>query len=305
MAAAPEKVEPSEEAMSRNLSMMLAALVLVPLLGATALAAPEPTVEDLVGKLEACQDLDCPPIRALVRRGAEIWPELKVGLVEQTEMTRFWTLGVLSEVSIPAARETLEGLLADEPLVRIRAASAFALGNMHVPEVVPALAKALKDKDVNVRFEAASALARTPGKEAVPALMSALRDKDEDVRAAVIEALAAAKDPRAVDHLIRRAQRDPAAGVRGMAAIALANLKAKAAVEPLMKRLVEETNKQALAAVCWALGELGDPAALAALKPLAEGDDAIVKQHASEAIAKLKGEKAPAPEPTKGEPAEK
>jgi HEAT repeat protein len=279
-----------EDPMTRRAVTLLLALSLWPLAGGVAAAAPEPTVEDLVKKLESCEDLDCPPIRALVRRGAEIWPELAVGLKDQTEMTKFWTLGVLSEVVVPAAREALEGLLADEPLVRIRAAAAFALGNMHTPEVVPALAKALADKDVNVRFEAASALSRTPGAAAVPALLTALRDKDEDVRAAVVEALAAAKDARAVDHLLRRAEKDPAAGVRGMAAIALANLKAAAAVEPLMARLRAEKNKQALAAVCWALGELGDARAVAALTPLAEGAEPVVKQHASEAIAKLKGE---------------
>lgn len=286
--------------MTRPAVKLMFALLLWPLAGGPALAAPEPTVEDLVKKLETCQDLDCPPIRALVRRGKEIWPELAVGLKDQTEMTKFWTLGVLSEVVVPEAREVLEGLLADEALVRIRAAAAFALGNMHTPEVVPALAKALADKDVNVRFEAASALTRTPGAAAVPALLTALRDKDEDVRAAVVEALAAAKDLRAVDHLLRRAAKDPAAGVRGMAAIALANLKAEAAVEPLISRLEAEKNKQALAAVCWALGELGDARALWPLTALAGGADAVVSKHASEAVAKIKGEKPDARPPADG-----
>lgn len=290
--------------MTRYALTLLFALAAWPLTAGAALAAPEPTVEDLVGKLETCMDLDCPPIRALVRRGPEIWPELKVGLGERTEMTKFWTLGVLSEVVVPEARETLEALLAGDPLVRIRAAAAFALGNQRSPAVVPALGKALADKDVNVRFEAASALSRSPGKEAVPALLTALRDKDEDVRAAVVEALAAAKDERAVGHLLRRAQGDAAPGVRGMAAIALANLGAKDAVEPLMKRLVEETNKQALAAVCWALGELGDARALDALAAVAAHGDKVVQQHASEAIAKLKGEKPAPAEGDKPAPAE-
>ena len=280
--------------MNRPAVTLLLSALLWPMGAGGAWAAPEPTVEDLVHKLEGCADLDCPPIRALVARGNDVWPDLKVGLVDQPEMTKFWTLGVLSEVVVPEARETLEGLLAHEALVRIRAAAAFALGNMHLPAAVPALAKALADGDVNVRFEAASALSRTPGKEAVPGLLTALRDKDEDVRAAVVEALAASGDARAVDPLLRRMERDPAAGVRGMAAIALANLQAAAAVEPLLARLGAEKNPQALAAVCWVLGELGDVRAtdvIGALTLLAAGADAIVKQHASDAIAKLKGDK--------------
>ena len=292
-------------ALQSSVVMMTARALLLSLLVPAALAgpglaapaqAPAPSVEDLVGRLEPCEDLDCPPARALVARGAAIWPALEVGLApERGEMTRFWTLGVLSEVPIPAARARLEALLAADPLVRIRAAAAFALGNLRTPEVAPALAKALADSDVNVRYEAASALGRSPDKAAVPALLTALRDKDEDVRAAVVEALGAARDPQAVDPLLRRAERDPVPAVRGMAAVALANLRAPSVVAPLVARLASEDNPQALAAVCWALGELGDARALAPLEGLASHPSAVVKQHAAEAVARLKGEVPPPP----------
>lgn len=298
--------------MARSFAFALVPALLLaasPALAAEPAPAPPPTtapddapsVRALVGRLEACTDLDCEPIRALVARGQALWPDITHGLEGQPEMTRFWTLGVLSEVVIPDARETLEGLLAGDGQIRIRAAAAFALGNMRDKAVVPALTKALADKDVNVRFEAASALGRSPGVEAVPALLKALRDSDDDVRAAVIEALAATGDPRAIDPMLRRAERDPSPGVRGMAAVGLANLKAESAVEPLIARLGAELNPQALAAVCWALGELGDARAVAPVKGLLDHESAVVRQLAEEAVTKLEAPPAPKPD---GEPSD-
>jgi len=283
--------------MSRFPLTLSAAALLAAGLGGVALGADEaPSVRALVAQLAPCQELDCPPIVALVERGPAIWPEIRVGLEDEREMIRFWTLGVLSEVAIVDARPELGELLLKDPMVRIRAAAAFALGNQRSPAVAPLLAQALRDDDVNVRFEAASALGRSPAKGVVPELLRALTDRDEDVRAAVLEALAATGDERAVDSALRRATRDPVPRVRGVAAVALANLRAAVAVEPLIERLGIENDPEALAAVCWALGELADPQAVEPLRRLADHSDARVREHAQDAVDKLSrgGDEAPA-----------
>lgn len=257
--------------------------------------AAEPTVAELLAQVEPCKDLDCAPLAALIKRGAGVWPDITAGLESPLEMTRFWALGVLSELQVPAAWPKLHDMLAHDPLVRIRAAAAFALGNQHDPSVVPWLADALSDSDVNVRYEAASALARTPGKAAVEPLLKAIRDDDEDVRGAAVEALTAAGDARAVQPIERWALTDRKPRVRGLAAIALANLGAVTAAPNLMKRLGIERDAEAKAAIAWALGELKVEAAREDLRRLAETGEGPVKQHAAEALKKL----GPAPEPAK------
>ena len=80
-----------------------------------------------------------------MRKGEGIWPEIKRGLEAPDEMTRFWTLGVLSEVIVPAARPALAALL-DDPEIRVRAAAAYALGAQRDKAVTKWLIKALADK---------------------------------------------------------------------------------------------------------------------------------------------------------------
>jgi HEAT repeat protein len=272
-----------------------------PYLLALALGAPPPppaptpapaseTVAELVPQLEACEDMQCPPLKALVAKGDKVWPELELGVDHANELVRFWSLGVLSEVPVAAARPKLVLLLSD-PLVRIRAAAAFALGAQRSPEVVPALIGALGDPDVNVRFEAASALVRVPDPRALEPLLAVLSDDDVDVRRTACEALAAFKDERAEKALLERLQKDKKAVVRGHAAIALGNQKNAAAVDALVARSERERDEEALAAMAWALGEIGDAKARAALDKLAGHASELVKREASTALGKL----APAP----------
>jgi len=247
---------------------------------------PEPTVAALVAELNTCLEMDCVPLKTLISKGEKVWPELAVGLDSPDEMVRFWTLGVLTEVPVAAARPRLIGLLKD-PLVRIRAATAFALGAQRSPEVVAPLIEALSDSDVNVRFEAASALGRVPDPRALEPLVKASNDSDEDVRRAACEALGGIKDDRARDALIDHLQSDRKAIVRGHAALGLGVMKASGAVDALVKRAARERDSEALAAMAWALGEIGDRKAKATLETLAKHASEVVQKQASEALAKL------------------
>lgn len=262
---------------------------------------PEVPVATLVRSLASCVEMDCGPLRTLVSRGPKVWPELEVGLDDRDEMVRFWTLGVLSEVPVPAARPRLIALMKDKT-VRIRAASAFALGAQRHPEVVPPLIEALVDPDVNVRFEAASALGRVPDPRALEPLLTSVKDLDEDVRGAVCDALGAIGDARAIPELLTLLKDDRKSGVRGRAALALGALKAKDAFDTLVKRATRERDPEALAAMCWALGELGDARALPTLEPLTRHTNEVVKKHAQEAVATLSASTPKPPSPDAPKP---
>lgn len=266
------------------------------------LAAPGPApVAELVAQLEACKDEACAPYVALIARGVAVWPELAAGLDAPAEMTRFWTIGVLAALKLPAARERLLAVLQGEPLVRVRAAAAFALGNLAKGDasaaVVQALALAADDKDVNVRFEAISGLARLGAPGVTATFIKAVRDHDADVRIEAIDALALLADPAARAVLEERLQEDLKPGVRGHAAIALGNLKGPESVPLLLTRLARERHPEALAAACWALGALGDARAVAPLEALRTHKEAVVRQQATEALALLAAAPAPAPLP--------
>lgn len=252
------------------------------------LAAPpaERSVADWVGELGGCLELDCEAVRALVSRGEKVWPELEVGLTHKDEMVRFWSLGVLTEVPVAAARSKVVEMLSDKA-VRIRAAAAFALGAQRSPEVVEPLLVALFDADVNVRFEAASALSRVPDKRAVEPLIEVMADPDHDVRGAACEALGAIGDPRAVPTLVTRLMDDRKPGVRGRAALALGAMKADVAGQ-LAKRAGRERDPEALAAMCWALGEVGksdDGVSVKVLEGLVGHANEVVRRHAKDALA--------------------
>lgn len=252
----------------------------------TLAAAPDESVKALVAQLGTCVEMDCAPLRALIAKGDKVWPELEVGIDDPDEMIRFWSLGVLTEVPVAAARPKLVSLLKD-PTVRIRAAAAFALGAQRTAEVVPALIEALADADVNVRLEAASALGRIPDARALEPLIKAAGDNDEDVRAAACEALGGIVDAKATAALLARLQDDRKAVVRGHAAIGLGMHKAKDAVPALVKRAGREKDGEALAAMAWALGEIGDPAARATLEGLSKHAVEAVRKEAGDALAKL------------------
>lgn len=264
--------------------------------------APQPAstepVATLLPQLEACEEMDCAALRALVSKGPKVWPDLEKGIDDPKELIRFWSIGVLAEVPVPEAKDKLVKLLREEPLARLRAASAFALASYPPgPDVTGELVTALSDIDPNVRFEAASALARRPADPtAFAPLVKALDDKDEDVRAAAADALGqggkAARTAAITKALLAKVS-DRKPPMRGRVAIALAQIGAPEAVAPLIARIGRERDETALAAVAWALGELGDKTAIDPLKTLAQHPSDVVKQHAAEALQRLT---APAPE---------
>ena len=253
--------------------------------------AQGPSVPQLVDQLKGCESLEtCEPVRALVSRGQSMWPAIKVGLSAPEEMTRFWTLGVLSEVIVPSARASIAALLQD-PEIRVRAAAAYALGAQRHKAVTPWLIKAIDDKDLNVRFAVVVAMGRVRDPASVPALLKALRDKDEDVRGYAALALGDIKDTRATKGLAERLREDIVPQVRGFAAMALGKLKDPTSLKALIAQAGDEKDAKALCATLHALGALGDKRAAKAIEPHLTHPSQEVQEYAKDAMAQLSGSK--------------
>jgi hypothetical protein len=105
--------------------------------------------------------------------------------------------------------------------------------------------------------------------DAVPALAKQLEHEDERVRKAV--ALALAKiGSRAAAEPLRRAFRDPSAGVRLHAALGVGGRKAAALAMPLVVALEDEKDAEVQRELVLALGRIGSPDAVQALIKFAQ-----------------------------------
>ncbi len=96
-------------------------------------------------------------------------------------------LGIPSRKAVDSLVLSLE----QDPYEAARSNAAWALGEINDRTSVPALRKALKDTDTNVRLKSASALLKMRPKEAVPELIELLNDKSPMVRERARDALKA------------------------------------------------------------------------------------------------------------------
>jgi HEAT repeat protein len=155
----------------------------------------------------------------------------------------------------PPALEPLVAALRD-PQRDSQWAVAITLGDIGMPEAIPPLVAALKDKspEQSRRWAAARALGTIGHKKAVPALLEVLEDHDPNVRKAAVDALAMIGDSRALSPLLQRLN-DNNAGVRAAAIDALTCF-GPAVIDLLMFAYETSLNREALIKT---LGAIGDP----------------------------------------------
>jgi HEAT repeat protein len=122
----------------------------------------------------------------------------------------------------------------------------------------------------------------------VEALISALDDPSIEVRRNAVESLGALRAPDAVPRLCELVENDPVAGVQRAAITALARLRDPRAVPILVAHLERRRTAPPLDAI-WALGEIGDPSAVAILSELRRSADVYVSYNASKALARIRG----------------
>lgn len=118
-----------------------------------------------------------------------------------------------------------------------RSAAAVKLGELRDPQALSALIEGLRDSTAEVARETAVALGAMPDAASVYALMAVVTNADgyfhSIVRAAAAESLARLKDPRSVDALIH-ATRDPIVGPSRKAIAALGEIGDPRAIAPLL-----------------------------------------------------------------------
>jgi FOG: HEAT repeat len=160
-------------------------------------------------------------------------------------------------------------VLQNDESPRVRRVAAWALGQKEAREAVDVLGTALgKEKDPRVREMIVWALGNSRGRSATASITNALsRDDDESVRETAAWALAELNDRTAVDALGAAAANDKSSRVRGTAAWGIGQLRGEGGKAPsgLMKVLRDNDDDVRLKAA-WALGQIGDPASLDAIR---------------------------------------
>lgn len=208
-----------------------------------------------------------------------------------------------------ASRAAAPALVDSAPIVR--ATAARAVTSLAPDEAAGLLLPVLGDKQEFVRREAAYALSLTRSPLAVEALMVALaRDKESAVRGAAAVALGQIADARAVpvlsEALGRRVARTGFLNritfrkteendfVRRAAAVALGQIKSRDGVAALVAALTNErAGDDVRRESARALGLIGDPAAVPALRAASIAPDPYLSQIALEALRKLAPAAAP------------
>lgn len=198
-----------------------------------------------------------------------------------------------------ASRVALPALSDPSPIVRVTAAKAIL--SLDPEESVAALLPLLNDKDEFVRREAAYSLGQTRSRNATSALSERLlNDKEAGVRGAAAVALGKIADEAGVVALASvlapelsapvksKRKREENEFVLRAAAEALGRIKSRAGTQALISAV---SNEKYLSDVrreaARALGLIGDPAAIPALKSVSTAADPFLSQLAYESLRKI------------------
>lgn len=176
----------------------------------------------------------------------------------------------------------------------VQLAACGALARVGGQQAVRVLLKTLDHEKPEVSFEAAKSLVTLGGKDAVPRIVAImLKGREPHNRAAAAYSLGMLGDPRAVPGLIELLNGNDDAQVRSHAAEALGHIADRRAVDSLIAHLTDGSAEVRFWSV-FALGEIGEPAAVPHLKRLASSDTATlpdlgsVSSEARDAIKRIR-----------------
>jgi HEAT repeat protein len=195
-----------------------------------------------------------------------------------------------------ASRAAMSALNDSEPVVRVTAV--HALTALPAADAAAALNPLLADKLEFVRREAANALGSIRSRASVQPLIQLLTtDKEPSVRAAAALALGRIQDEAAVVPLAnilsgkasgKKSKREDEFVMRS-AALALGEIHSRAGVAALIATLSDEKNEiEVRRGAAEALGQIGDPTAVPALKSAADSSDPYLSQAARAALRHLR-----------------
>ena len=204
----------------------------------------------------------------------------------------------LGAMHLPAASRVCVPALSDAA-PKIRALAAKAILSLGPEESARILIPLLKDKDEFVRRETVYALGLTHSRAATSALSDRLvNDKEDGVRGAAAVALGEIADEGAVVTLVevlapqssgnRKRKKEQNVFVLRAVAVALGQTRSRAGVPALVGTLASETLADDIRReAARALGLIGDPAALPALRTASTASDPHLSRIAFEASRKI------------------
>jgi HEAT repeat protein len=200
-------------------------------------------------KKEACRAL------GHVESG-EALAALRRGLESEDKDVRQAAIAGIAARRSPERTAALRELLS-HPDEEVRKSAVRALGKTRAPEAKAALAAIIGDtaESVAVREAAVSALRGYPGDETQAVLIEALADPAADVRKEAIRVLDDRVSSEAVT-AVTGALQDAEGSVRGAAAGALSQMKAKGSAPALVEAFLKETEQGALRSEVDALVDL-------------------------------------------------
>lgn len=198
-----------------------------------------------------------------------------------------------------ASLAALPALSDQTPIIRATAAGAVA--NLKDDDAVDALTKLLTDKFPFVRREAVYALGLTRNRKATaPVSGVLLKDRDDEVRAAAAVALGELRDESAVPLLVSIIAPELTQISKGKitperntfvvraAATSLGHIRSRGATVALISALQNEKySDDVKREAATALGTIGDPAAIDALKTAARSEDPYLATAAQQSLRKL------------------
>ena len=154
----------------------------------------------------------------------------------------------------------------------------------------------LKSEDVEERLEAIHTLGQIDDPKATEALVGVASDLDMRVRIKAIDTLGLVKAKDATPLLVQQLfMRDTDLGTKQRILASLGKIGDRRATGPIMDFLSRTVDPAVRGNAIFALGDIGDPAALPSLEALAkEGQDPLLRSLAAEAARKIRARPAPA-----------
>ena len=154
----------------------------------------------------------------------------------------------------------------------------------------------LKSEDVEERLEAIRTLGQIDDPKATEALVGVASDLDMRVRIKAIDTLGLVKAKDATGLLVQQLfMRDTDLGTKQRILASLGKIGDKRATGPIMDFLSRNVDPAVRGNAIFALGDIGDPAALPSLEALArDGQDPLLRSVAAEAARKIRARPAPA-----------
>jgi len=198
--------------------------------------------------------------------GRALSPLMSV-LGDPSPLVRLGAVTAVGHIDSASAAPALIRRLREDSYAPVRRTAAWALGQLEAQTAADALAGALAtDKDASVREMSAWALGQMEAKSATRALLAAARSDDHaGTRETAVWALGQIDDRAIATSLGGLLAGERNAQVRATLAWALGQLEVKPAPQSLIDA-VKDTATHVRVVAAWALSQIGDPAAIPAVR---------------------------------------